>query len=169
MLIEAITNRNVRPGSAHEQHFTRAFFIDDSEVAWIVEKGNLDIFLVQQDSKGHAGPRRHVLRARAGQAVFGLDLAGTQLNAKFLATGSPDVHLRKVPVKYLKELQADGAPNPTGTVLLENWIRALSYAVAPNVPPKTYILAEPAKQIAAPPASHILCNHDLVWVRHSRG
>jgi NHLM bacteriocin system ABC transporter ATP-binding protein len=169
MLIEVTDSSDVRPGSAQERHFARSFFIEDSEVVWIVEKGNLDLFLVQQDSEGVAGPRRHVLRARAGQAVFGLDLAGTQLNAKFLATGSPDVHLRKVPVNYLKEVQADGSPNPTGTVLLESWVRSLSYAVAPNVPPKTYILAEPGKQIETAPANHILCNHDLVWVKHSRG
>ena len=79
------------------------------------------------------------------------------------------MHVRKLPVRYLQEQQADGSPNATGTVLLEHWIRALSYAAASNVPPKTYILAEPGKQIRAEQGNHILCNHDLVWVRHASG
>jgi NHLM bacteriocin system ABC transporter ATP-binding protein len=169
MLIEGKAHRDVHSDSAQEPYFARDFVIDDPEVAWIVEKGDLDLFLVSHDSDGLAGPRRHVLRARAGQAVFGLDVRGTQPNDKFLATGSPDVHVRKVPVRYLQEPQADGRPNATGTVLLENWIRALSYAAASNVPPKTYILAEPGQQIRAQQGNHILCNHDLVWVKHSSG
>ena len=58
MLSEVTVNRDVLPGSGQEPHFARAFFIDDSEVAWIVEKGYLDLFLVEQDSQGLAGPRR---------------------------------------------------------------------------------------------------------------
>jgi hypothetical protein len=137
MLIEVKANGDVPSDSAQEPYFARDFVIDDPEVAWIVEKGNLDLFLVSHDSDGVAGPRRHVLRARAGQAVFGLDVIEAQPKYKFLATGSTDVHVRKLPVKYLQEQQADGRPNATGTVLLENWIRALSYAAALNMPPKT--------------------------------
>jgi NHLM bacteriocin system ABC transporter ATP-binding protein len=169
MLIEVKAHGDAYPDSAQEPYFVRDFVIDDPDVVWIVEKGDLDLFLVSHDSDGLAGPRRHVLRARAGQAVFGLDLRGTQPNDKFLATGSPDVHVRKLPLKYLQEQQADGSPNATGTVLLENWIRALSYAAASNVPPKTYTLAEPGKQIRAEQGNNILCNHDLVWVKHSSG
>jgi hypothetical protein len=137
MLIEVKAHGAVHPDSAQEPYFARDFVMDDPEFAWIVEKGNLDVFLVSHDSDGLAGPRRHVLRALAGHAVFSLDARGTQPNDKFLATGSPDVHVRKLPVTYLQEQQADGRPNATGTVLLENWIRALSYAAASNVPPKT--------------------------------
>jgi NHLM bacteriocin system ABC transporter ATP-binding protein len=169
MLIEVKANGDVPSDSAQEPYFARDFVIDDPEVAWIVEKGNLDLFLVSHDSDGVAGPRRHVLRARAGQAVFGLDVIEAQPKYKFLATGSTDVHVRKLPVKYLQEQQADGRPNATGTVLLENWIRALSYAAALNMPPKTYILAEPGKQIRAEQGNNVLCNHDLVWVKHPSG
>src|SRR5580698_674687 len=106
MLIEVKGHRDVHPDSAQEPYFARDFVMDDPEVVWIVEKGNLDVFLVSYDSDGLASPRRHVLRARAGQAVFGLDVRGAQPNDKFLATGSSDVHVRKLPVKYLQEPQA---------------------------------------------------------------
>ncbi len=152
-----------------DQYVFRPFVINDAEAAWIIEKGHVDLFLVQHDSNGLAGPRRHVLRAGIGQAVFGLNAAQSRLEGKFLAVGSPDARLRKIALEHLKELQPDGSPNPTGTALLNGWIRALSYACAESVPPKAYVLAEPAKQINAAPGNHILCNHDVVWVKHFRG
>src|ERR1700760_4586476 len=141
MLIETNASTDGRPGTAEERYFARDFVLDDPEVAWVVDQGNLDLFLVQYDSDGLAGPRRHILRVREGQAAFGLNLAGALPNAKLLATGSPDVHIHKVAVKYLQELQADGTPNASGTGLLESWVRGLTYAVAWSVPPKTYVLS----------------------------
>src|SRR5690348_3120419 len=166
---EVIDDPAASPDEDQEQHVSRPFFVDDSETVWIIEKGHLDLFFVQEDTEGFTGPRRHVLRAHTGQAVFGLDIDSSQLTAKLLAVGSPNVRLKKIALRYLKELQPDGRPNATGTVLLENWVRALSHAISSSVPPKTYVLAEPGKQIKAGPGNHIVCNHDVVWVKHLQG
>lgn len=169
MLTNAVANPASHPNSDQEQHAPTSFLIEDPAAAWIVEEGSLDLFLIEKESESLAGPRRHVLRASTGQAVFGLDTTRSHLNAKFLASGSAGMRVRKIALKYLKDLPADGRPNPTGTVLLENWVRSLSRAVSRGVPPKTYILAEPAKQIKAAPGNHILCNHDVLWVKHIQG
>src|SRR4051794_16068037 len=99
MLKEVTVDTAAYPGSDDEQHVTGSFFIDDSEAVWLVEKGTLDLFLIQEDSEGFVGPRYHVLRAYAGQAVFGLDIDRNQLNAKLLGVGSPGLRVRKIALK----------------------------------------------------------------------
>ncbi len=166
MQSDAIFDATVNAGQ--ELQGSRPFSIDDPNAVWIVEKGTLDLF-VQEDRQGFEGPRRHVLRVLAGDAVFGFDLTRNQLNFKLMAVGSPGMQLRKIALKYLKELQADGYPNPTGTELLENWIMSWSRAISWGVPPKKYLLAHPETQVQAGIGEHILCNHGIVWVKHSSG
>lgn len=166
--MQSETSFDATVNPAQELQGSRPFSIDDPQSVWIVEKGSLDLF-VQENRQGLDGPRRHVLRAIAGDAVFGFDLTSNELNVRLLAVGSPGMYSRKVAVRYLKDLQADGSPNPTGTALLENWITSLSRAISWSVPPKNYLVADPGTQVKAGAGEHILCNHGIVWVRHLSG
>jgi NHLM bacteriocin system ABC transporter ATP-binding protein len=157
------------PGLDQDTSANRPFLLDDVSAARIVENGALDIFLVEDESGELKGPRRHVMRATEGQAVLGFDHAGAQLKARLLAVGLPGTRLRKVALQYLKELQPDGGANPSGTVLLENWVGALWRAVLWGVPPRNYLSAEAGKQLKAGPGQHVSCTNTFVWVKQLEG
>ena len=169
MLSEAEFDTAVCMGSRMEAQANNPIVIDDPESAWLVEAGTVDVFMVQQHNEATAGPRRHVLRATGGQAVFGFETNGNGSSPKLLAVGSPGSRLAKVALKYLREPDATGGPNPTGRVLLEGWITSLCYTVAPVRPPKACMVAEPGKEIKVVSAKSAVCGRQMVWLRHRTG
>ena len=54
----------------------RPTLLDDQDSAWLIEAGTVDVFFVQDHNGGDAGPRRHVLRATSGDAIFGFGAGG---------------------------------------------------------------------------------------------
>ena len=87
MLSEAEFDTAVCMGSRMEAQANNPIVIDDPESAWLVEAGTVDVFMVQQHNEATAGPRRHVLRATGGQAVFGFETNGNGSSPKLLAVG----------------------------------------------------------------------------------
>jgi ATP-binding cassette subfamily C protein len=156
-------------GTGYEFRANQPLFLDDAESAWIVEMGAVDLFLMKEEAAGVAGPRRHVLRVSTGQAIFGVGLTARARNLQLIAVGSPGARCRKVSLRYLKELHPDGAPNLTGTTLLDAWVKSMCNAIHSGLLPKRYDLAEPGRQIQVGAGRHVLCNEDVMWVKHLQG
>src|SRR5690349_17224601 len=109
MLKEATPRQLVPPGSLFEAQANRPVVLDDPESAWVVETGTVDLFLVTQQDGEPTGPRRHILRVGAGQAIFEFDTR--QSGVVVLAIGSPGTVLRRATIEYLRRTEASGEPN----------------------------------------------------------
>jgi NHLM bacteriocin system ABC transporter ATP-binding protein len=144
--------------------------IHDPESVWIVESGTADLFYVPLSDGLPAGPRRHVLRAHAGQAVFGFPQESAEgVTSGLLLSPAPDAQLRRTELKYLKDPAPGGSIRATGEALLCGWIHAISEAVAPDLPPQGYHRAEPGGTVRLPVGKNALCLRGVVWIRHTKG
>jgi NHLM bacteriocin system ABC transporter ATP-binding protein len=144
--------------------------IHDPDSAWIVERGTIDLFYVAIAGGKPAGPRRHILRASQGQAVFGFPSDESQsLRSELIIVGSPETSLMRVDMKYLRDVDAHGEPNLTGRSLLNEWIEEISKAVAPEIAPQNYVRIEPTFKLRFPAGKNAMCLRDVVWVKHTKG
>jgi NHLM bacteriocin system ABC transporter ATP-binding protein len=144
--------------------------IHDPESVWVIQFGTADLFYVPLSNGSPAGPRRHVLRAHAGQAVFGFPAEAVEgMTSGLLLVPSPDAQVRQTELKYLKDPNPDGGIRATGEALLSGWIEAISQAVAPEMPPQAYSRAEPGAVVRLGVGKNALCLRGLVWVRHTKG
>ena len=143
--------------------------VHDPELAWLVESGSIDLFLIEIRSGTAAGPRHHVLRLFAGQAAFGLEAPSTGTPYLLFAVPSPDARLRPIPVRRLKEPDVSGADHPGVSRLMDEWIDAVSDAISPAVSPKTFIVLQAGNQHKIRSQSCAATNRNVVWVQHVQG
>ena len=154
--------------------------IDDPDVAWFVECGALDVFVVEHRDGAAASALAHMLHADAGRLVFGVgDNAGTEL--RVIVKGVPGTRLRRVPLDMLSgaprldrtgDAHAAGrTPAPGAGVLapvvireVDAWIEAFAASVARDIevhPPADARLAPGAP---TPAAGVLSADRNVVWL-----
>src|SRR3954454_6227651 len=149
---------------------SRQVSIHDPQSAWIVERGFVDLFYDSLISDGSLGPRRHILRATRGHAIFGFppDIQETT-NRRFFLVRSLDAELCHVDIRKLQQLGPNGEPDVSGTELLNRWIENISFAVAPEVTPRDSTGLEAGGTVCVPKGKNVSCLRDVVWIRHRKG
>ena len=80
--------------------------LDDPDSVFVVASGRVDVFSTQADEGQTMGPRRHLCRIEAGQALFGMDLSRTE-GFRVLAVGVADTALLELRRPKLLELARD--------------------------------------------------------------
>ena len=151
-------------GSLGEQvaaEANRPISLDDPATAWFVEKGGLDVFLVEYRDAQNASSWQHLLRAGEGRLVLGVGEASGPL--RVVAKGLPDTRLRRLQARNLAQ---DGISVQLADQV-DSWVTEVSAAVAKRVEPRprTSVLAsaghllhaEPGGVVSAPPGR-------VVWV-----
>ena len=108
----------------------RPITLDDPEVAWFVERGALDVFLVEHGDSGPVSTARHVLRAWPGRVVFGLGEGDVPLAA--IAKGLPGSELRRVRLQDLS--QSDIGDELADQV--DAWLSEFAAMVARQIEPR---------------------------------
>lgn len=146
--------------------------LTDPQMAWIVYTGRLDIFMAPFDvSLGRVtGAQRHLLRVRAGQAVFGTGLPADTATIALLAVGDPGTQLLQVKRATLEALAQDATFAEPASALLEGWVSGLSESVAAGQDmPREVTLMEPEGpcRLAAGQAAHP--GHAVAWVKVAMG
>jgi NHLM bacteriocin system ABC transporter ATP-binding protein len=147
----------------------RPILLDDRDSAWLIEAGTVDVFFVQDHNGGDAGPRRHVLRATSGDAIFGFGAGGDHPHSKMLAVGSANAALVKVNVTDVFTADPNGEPAASATALLNRWVTSLSGSVAPEKLSRTLSLAEPGKPFKTVSDEDRVSARDVVWVKQQTG
>lgn len=105
------------------------FRLADEEVAWFVERGGIDVFLVEYRDGAVVSGFKHVLRAGPGRLVFGVGEAEGRETLAAVARALPGTVLRRVrPLALLQH----GAGNDVSDQV-DAWIAAFSAAVACDV------------------------------------
>jgi NHLM bacteriocin system ABC transporter ATP-binding protein len=159
-----------RADAAVEARGNQPLPVHDPASAWIVESGAVDLFHVAVAGVGApAGPRRHVLRASAGEVIFGFPDLRESMNCELLMVGSPGTQMLRVDLARLQETGPGGELSASGAALLEKWIAGISEAVAPEVSPQDYLRLEPGGKVRLSQGKNALCLHGAVWVRHAKG
>src|SRR5947209_18835214 len=102
------------------------FWLDDPESFWLVRSGKVETFAVQCKPGQPAAARHHVCSFGPGQALFGLDSNRYGEGLGLLAVALVSTELVKVPLSWLRRLARYTIYGPEITVLIEQWLEALS-------------------------------------------
>jgi NHLM bacteriocin system ABC transporter ATP-binding protein len=136
---------------------TPPFLLYGSELGWRVISGGVDVFLVDLRNGQPAGARRHVFRALAGEALFGMPPEACA-SAGLLACSLPGAVLESA---ARQELPLE---------LLEKWIDSLSQALAREASPKAARWVEAGALTSIEEAPSLLRTAgEVCWLRHRVG
>ena len=97
------------------------FVMDGISVAWLVQSGHVDLFLVRLRNGDPVGHRSHVLRASEGEVVCGMDVRPDGM--ALLARPAPETSLKRISQHLLRA-------TPEGRRKLEAWRDRLHSALA---------------------------------------
>ena len=103
--------------------------MDDPESAWYVERGALDVFLVEYQDKEPISSSKHILRAEGGRMVFGVGKYGALAT---VTKGSSGCMLRRVSIDRV--LQYEAVDQLAGQV--DAWVAEFAAAVALQIEPR---------------------------------
>jgi NHLM bacteriocin system ABC transporter ATP-binding protein len=141
--------------------------LDDARIAWVVYAGRLDVFAMPVENGRVAGIRRHLLRAEAGHAVFGMEDGGGERRIALIAVGGPDTRLVRVRRSHLERLAREEEAAFVAA-MVERWIFALSAALLSNLPPKGSAQLEPG-EVTLEGGRPARTWSGVVWIKHVAG
>ena len=113
-------------GSAANQPIT----LDDPSLAYLVVEGAVDVFLFEQADGVTSSSARHIVRAEAGQLLFGIGSHDTPLVA--IGKGLPGARLARLRCSALaaREFADEFADQ------VDRWVTAIGGAVAARIDPR---------------------------------
>ncbi len=110
-----------------------AFSIAGGARAWLVREGSVDVFFEPAEGRG---PRRHVCRVEAGNALLALPALEGEGGVR--AVPGPETALIEVELARLLPLAGDAAIGGAVVSLVEGWLQALAAALSEDrLPPRT--------------------------------
>ena len=134
--------------------------IGDSQCVWFIEKGAVDLFLVEsRDGAAQSAPQ-HLLRAGAGRLLLGVTPHAGETTLGLIAKGLPGTVLRRLPAASLAAVRsAEFAEHA------DAWLTDVSAMLSRDVvhPPLPDVLVEPGQ---SPPATQgtLAVARGVVWV-----
>ena len=137
------------------------FRLGDKDVAWFVERGRVDVFLVEYRDGAVVSSFKHLLRAGPGRLVFGVGEADGREILTAVAKVLPGTALRRVRPDALLQR---GAGNEVAEQI-DAWIAAFSVAVARDVElcPRPEKLLGRGEEVEAGSGCVLAANRGLVW------
>src|SRR5262249_25249954 len=126
-----------------------------------------DVFAVPIEEGETTGPRRHLCRIAAGEAVFGMG-PGRTADGAVIAVGAAGTRLIRVPRSCLIEMARDPATAGEVARLLERWVERLSAGATTELPSKECVLLEAAQACRLPAGGSARCRRGVLWVRGER-
>jgi NHLM bacteriocin system ABC transporter ATP-binding protein len=144
--------------------------LDDPDLVYVVGSGRVDVFSTKADVGQTMGPRRHLCRVEAGQALFGVDLSHATEGFRMLAVGVADTTLLELRRPKLLELAKDLAYADRVCGLLEGWVQNMSLAATgQHLSPKESEALAPGAEFTLGAGESVHAQKDAVWVRHLEG
>ena len=147
-------------GEAVASAGNRPIGLDDSQIAYFVERGSLDVFLTEYEDDHTTSSFKHVLRAGPNRLVFGV--GGDSLIA--VAKGLPGCQLRRVRLESL--LRDDIGEALVAQV--DAWIAAFAAAVAADIEPIRILvpnrLISPGERLDAEAGCVLTARAQVTWI-----
>jgi ATP-binding cassette subfamily C protein len=141
------------------------FSVHDPMKAWLVVAGYLDLFVADVRNGEPSGARHHLLRAEAGQCIFGFPPADGDI--ALLATSGPDTSLLRIDTCDFSRLSPVAAASLIP--LLESWIENLTQAAFEKAPPRRLQRATAGVLTTGDGDCAILPSDGVLWARSSAG
>ena len=139
--------------------------MSDSNFAWFVEEGAVDLFLVEsRDGVAQSAPQ-HMLRADSGRLLPGAPPHTDQTTLSIIAKGLPGTVLRRLPVASLAPIgDAELAAH------VDDWVADVSAVLSRDVEfsPRAEIFIEPGEAPAGGSGA-IAARRGVVWVSVAKG
>jgi ATP-binding cassette subfamily C protein len=145
------------------------FLLDDPDTVWFVTTGNVDIFSATCPKGGSRGPRRHLLRVGAGQALLGMDLTQAGAGLEVLAVAAVGTRVARFPRRRLHQLAADSEYRGEAGKLLDDWVAGLTGGVQKELTPRTAALLKPEEVCSLSAGDSAHPARGVLWVRHQQG
>ncbi len=145
----------------------RVFLLDQPNRVWLVDAGNVDIFLVEMQEGGASGARQHVIRVDEGQAIFGFR-PSAESGLALLANPGPGARIVAITLDELQSstAAADGAAHR----LLEQWVESLISVAADASAPDQFRKLEVDETVSTEDKPAVLLAPEgVVWIRHLEG
>lgn len=147
-------------GQIVEVGSNRLLVLQDDAV-WLVREGVVDVFAVRLLDGTPAGRRRHVLRAEAGSALFGIPPEPGGAGLGLVAVGVGGTRLQRLAPAALRAADRAGAV----AKLVETWIAGLCGENATGPPPRDAALATPGNALSVPAKAAVTTGSGVAWVR----
>jgi ATP-binding cassette subfamily C protein len=139
------------------------FLLDEPEKVWLIESGQVDVFVVQLQDGRAAGPRYHLFRAAAGDALFGISLMHREIG--LLVVGAAGTWVAVLARASVEVLARNPDYNANVTALLNSWTAGLSAGLSQNIPsPRQFELLEPGKDMMLEPGAVARPRRGIAWV-----
>ena len=145
--------------------------LDDPDSILVVGSGRVDVFSTQPIEGQTTGPRRHICRVEAGQALFGMGRGPAEEGLRVLAVGVGEATLLEVTRPQMLALSRDPEYADQVVGLLEGWLVNVSVAAAKEglLPRESTTLLAPGREITAGDGETVGVEDGTVWVRHLKG
>jgi len=140
----------------------KPFMLDEPERVWLIVSGTVDVFAVRLGADGPDGARRHVFRAEAGSALFGMNLKHYGREVGLVAVGSAGTELQPLTWPMVEAFALDPETAAEAADLVRQWAEGLSSGLA-------QYLALPARGFEALEAGHELALKAGAIARPRRG
>ena len=145
------------------------FWLTDRDGAWFIETGKVDLFTVPIVNGEPVGARVHFLRVEAGQLLFGVAAAEQNASLAFLAVGSSDARVFKLPLAPLKELVREPAGVEQLAGWIDQWVGGLYSGLCRSLPPKETETLQAEHEAALTSAQNAHPEQGVVWVTQTGG
>ena len=136
--------------------------LDDPDSVWLIDRGAVNLFLVEfKDGVEQAAPR-HLLRREAGRLLPGVapDEPGEETTLGLVAKGSPGTVLKRLPASALAEIDPAELADQTDTWLAAITDRLSRYA---SRLPRRTALVEAGQTLTLAPCT-LSARRGAVWV-----
>jgi NHLM bacteriocin system ABC transporter ATP-binding protein len=164
-----VANVFTSEGTLLEVGSNQPFWLTERESAWFIAAGKVEVFSVPVENGEPIGSRAHFVRAEAGWVLFGLAAPGAESPLTFVAVGSTDARVYKLPLARLKDLTRTSGGRLQLGQWIERWVSALFAGASRDLPPKDFETLQPATEISLGPAQSARPAEGVVWVTQVAG
>ena len=148
-----------KAGEPYRGHSADPIDLDQEDVVWFVASGGVDVFIAQVEDGQATAPLKHMLRARAGELLFGTGRqANSQLSFKARLAANTVV-FSAVRGRWLDDV-ADLLPPR-----VDAWLEKLSLTLAEDVlkPSRPDRLLRPSEALKIQPETVVSSIKGIVW------
>lgn len=145
--------------------------LNDTATSWIVYRGWVDIFAVPLHKGQISGPRTHLFRCSAGEALYGIqqEIEPGSSSIGLLAVGGKKTSLLQIPTHRLQALGQDPEFGSQIVLLLEKWVNHFLHYLSPFLPPKDCLRLGAGDSIRLAKHKSACSRRGLLWVKHQVG
>ncbi|HEX2282267.1 MAG TPA: hypothetical protein VHG52_10965, partial [Thermomicrobiales bacterium] len=157
------------PGTPALIEFSRPLLLDDPASAWIVQSGELAVFVVNLDNGQPVGSRHFAFSALPGAALFGMDLAASSSRVGYLASAVTATELVKVPIVRLEDAGRQASTAGQVATLLDAWIVEVSRGLTVAPRPAAVLPLTAGQSVKAGDGQAIGPEGGILWAEVAEG